>query len=233
MAHTYNTKNRQFSLSEEGVASYLSDNPEFFVENSSLLKEMMIPHFLGENVSSLIEQQVKLLREENNELKNNIEKLKERTIFIGNLRKEIFNSFLKFLNVDRVTEYDRLLGDFFSQYFETPYLMLFIFNCDVENKIGNIFFKRNDSKIRFMFTEIFTRNKPLCSSLQTEQLQILFNEDSDKIKSNLLIPIKYANFDCLFALGSTKKNRYSIGDELNLLVFISELLVFKLKNLLG
>jgi len=233
LAHTYNTKNKKFSLSEQGVASYLCENPDFFVKNSSLLKEMMIPHFFGENVSSLIEQQVKLLREENNELKNNIEELKERTIFIGNLRKEIFNSFLKFLNVDRVTEYDRLLGDFFSQYFETPYLMLFIFNCDVENKIGNIFFKRNDSKIHFMFTEIFTRNKPLCSSLQTEQLQILFNEDSEKIKSNLLIPIKYANFNCLFALGSTKKNRYSIGDELNLLVFISELLVFKLKNLLG
>ena len=80
-----------------------------------------------------------------------------------------------------------------------------------------------------MFIEIFTRNKPLCSSLQTEQLKILFNEDSEKIKSNLLIPIKYDNFNCLFVLGSTKNNQYGIGDELDFLVFISELLVFKLK----
>ena len=233
MAHTYSTKNKQISLSEESVASYLCENPDFFVKNSSLLKEIMIPHLFEKNISSLIEQQVKLLREENNGLKNNMEKFKERSIFISSLRNEIFNSFLEFLNVERVIEYDRLLRYFFSRYFETSYVKLFIFNCDVEDKEGNIYFKKNDSKIRFMFTEIFTRNKPLCSSLQTEQLQILFNKDSEKIKSNLLIPIKHAGSNCLFALGSTKNNQYSIGDELDLLVFISELLVFKLKNLLS
>ena len=220
-------------LSEESIASYLFENPDFFVKNSSLLKEMMIPHSFEESISSLIEQQVKLLRKENSELKNNIEKFRERSIFISSLRKETFNSFLEFLNIDNVIECDRLLSSFFSRYFETPYVKLFIFNCDVEDKIGNIYFKRNNSKICFMFTEIFTRNKPLCSSLQTEQLQILFNKDFEKIKSNLLIPIKCASLNCLFALGSNKKNQYGIGDELDLLVFISELLVFKLKNLLN
>ena len=220
-------------LSEESIASYLCENPDFFVKNSSLLKEITVPHFFGKNITSLIEKQVMILQKENNELKNTIEKFEKKSIFISGLRKEIFTFFPKFLNVKSVIEYDRLLRNFFYRFFETSYIKLFVFNYDTEDKKGNIYFKRNNSKIRFMFIEIFTRNKPLCSSLQTEQLKILFNEDSEKIKSNLLIPIKYDNFNCLFVLGSTKNNQYGIGDELDFLVFISELLVFKLKNLLN
>ena len=233
MTHTYNTKNKQVSPLEESVISYLCENPDFFIRNSSLLNEIMIPHFFEGNISSLIEKQVKLLRKENNELKNNLEASEKKAVLISHSRREIFRSFLEFLTVDKVIEYDRLMCSFFDRYFETSYIKLFIFDYGVEDKKGNIYFKRNDSKLRFMFTEIFTRNKPLCSSLQTEQLQILFNNDSEKIKSNLLIPIKYNSLDCLFALGSNKRNQYSIGDELNLLVFISELLVFKLKDLLN
>ena len=82
-----------------------------------------------------------------------------------------------------------------------------------------------------MFTEIFTRNKPLCSSLQTEQLQILFNKDFEKIKSNLLIPIKCASLNCLFALGSNKKNQYGIGEDLEALEFVIKLSMFKFKSI--
>ena len=83
-----------------------------------------------------------------------------------------------------------------------------------------------------MFTEILNRNKPLCSSLQTEQLQMLFSKDAEKIRSNLLLPIKQSNLDGLLVLGSHERNKYSIGEDLDLLVFANELAVFKLKNLL-
>ena len=73
MTYSYNNKNKQIPLSEESVFSYLSANPNFLVQNHSLLKEISIPHLLDENTSSLIEYQVKVLRDENNKLKNNIE----------------------------------------------------------------------------------------------------------------------------------------------------------------
>lgn len=97
--------------------------------------------------------------------------------------------------------------------------------------IGGIHFLNNESKIRYMFIELLNRNKPLCSSLQTEQLQTLFNKDTDKVKSNLLIPIKQANWSGLLVLGSAERDQYGVGEELDMLVFISELLSFKLEQL--
>ncbi|MCZ6805246.1 MAG: DUF484 family protein [Proteobacteria bacterium] len=60
--------------------SLQTSNPEFFIQNQSVLKKLTIPHILAHdlahdmegNVQSLIERQVALLREENNELNKSI-----------------------------------------------------------------------------------------------------------------------------------------------------------------
>jgi len=233
LTYSYNNKNKQLPLSEESVLSYLSANPNFFVQNHSLLKEISVPHLLDENVSSLIEHQVKILRDENNKLKNNIEENNNRSILKDALRKNTFNSTFELLKTKTVIDFYKLLCSFLERLYETSYVRLFIFNCGAEDKkIGNIYFHKNDPKLRFMFMEILNRNKPLCSSLQTEQLQMLFSKDAEKIRSNLLLPIKQSNLDGLLALGSHERNKYSIGEELDLLVFASELAAFKLQNLL-
>ena len=233
MTYSYNNKNKQIPLSEESVFSYLSANPNFLVQNHSLLKEISIPHLLDENIPSLIEHQVRILRDENNKLKNNIEENNNRSILKDVLRKNIFNSTFELLKTKTVIDFNKSLCSFLEKLYEASYVRLFIFNYGAEDKkIGNIYFHKNDPKLRFMFTEILNRNKPLCSSLQAEQLQMLFSKDAEKIRSNLLLPIKQSNLEGLLALGSHEMNKYSIGEDLDLLVFASELAVFKLQNLL-
>ena len=233
MTYSYNNKNKQFPLSEESVFSYLSANPNFLVQNHSLLKEISIPHLLDENISSLIEHQVRMLRDENNKLKNSIEEDNNRSILKNVLQKNIFNSTFELLKTKTVIDFNKSLCSFLEKLYEPSYVRLFIFNYGTEDKkIGNIYFHKNDPKLRFMFTEILNRNKPLCSSLQAEQLQMLFSKDAEKIRSNLLLPIKQSNLDGLLVLGSHERNKYSIGEDLDLLVFANELAVFKLKNLL-
>ena len=233
MTYSYNNKNKQIPLSEESVFSYLSANPNFLVQNHSLLKEISIPHLLDENISSLIEHQVRILRDENNKLKNNIEENNNRSILKDVLRKNIFNSIFELFKTKKVIDFNKSLCSFLEKLYETSYVRLFIFNYSAEDKnIGYIYFHKDDPKLRFMFTEILNRNKPLCSSLQAEQLQMLFSKDAEKIRSNLLLPIKQSNLDGLLALGSHERSNYSIGEDLDLLVFASELAVFKLKNLL-
>ena len=80
MTHTYTNKNKQTSPSEESIISYLCENTNFLIENRSLLKEIMIHHLLESNMSSLIERQVEILREENSKLENNFEKYKNTSI---------------------------------------------------------------------------------------------------------------------------------------------------------
>ncbi len=232
MTHTNTNKNKQTSPSEESIISYLCENTNFLIENRSLLKEIMIPHLLESNMSSLIERQVEILREENSELENNFEKYKNTSMQKSILRKNIFNFFLESYSVENVTEYTKLVHLFFDRYFDASYIRMYIFDNKMQYKKRNLSIERKDSKLRFMFTEIFSRSKPLCSSLQTEQLQMLFDTDAEKIQSNLLIPVEHSGFECLLALGSNKNGQFGIGDDLDLLVFVSKLAVFKLKNLL-
>jgi hypothetical protein len=58
-------------LEEKTVADYLRDNPEFFQNNASLLASLEIPHACGPAVS-LVEHQVKVLRDQNRQLKRKL-----------------------------------------------------------------------------------------------------------------------------------------------------------------
>ena len=58
-------------LDEKTVADYLRDNPDFFQNNASLLATLEIPHTCGTAVS-LVEHQVKVLRDQNRQLKRKL-----------------------------------------------------------------------------------------------------------------------------------------------------------------
>ena len=55
-------------LDSETVAAYLRLHPEFFIDHDELIPELRIPHQRGDTVS-LVERQVKLLRERNIEMR--------------------------------------------------------------------------------------------------------------------------------------------------------------------
>ena len=61
-------------LDSESVAAYLRQHPEFFVDHEELIPELRIPHQPGEAVS-LVERQVKLLRERNIEMRHRLSQL--------------------------------------------------------------------------------------------------------------------------------------------------------------
>ncbi len=86
MTYSYTNKNKDITLSAESVVAYLTANPEFFIQNQSVLKQLTIPHALEGNVHSLIERQVALLREENNELKKSIKQNDDLSITHHHLR---------------------------------------------------------------------------------------------------------------------------------------------------
>ena len=199
---------------------------------------MSIPHVLSHalegNVHSLIEYQVALMREENNELKNYIKQNDDLSIIRRHLQQHIYRLTFDLLRAKTLIELYRLLYLTLDKWFAATWVKLFIFNANMKTgHIGGIHFLKNTSKLRIMFTELLNRNKPLCSSLQTEQLQMFFNRDTDRIKSNLVIPIKQAGWQGLFVLGSSDLDQYGVGEKLDMLVYISELTAFKLQQLIA
>ena len=232
MTYSYNNKNNNTTLSAESVAAYLASNPDFFIQNESVLKVLNIPHGVQGNVQSLIERQVNLLREENTRLERMLDRNEELGKSHRYLQQHVYHFTFELLKCESINDLYRLLCLSLGKWFAASRVKLFIFNTDTKiEHIGGIHFLGNESSIRFMFTELLNRNKPLCTSLQTEQLQILFNTDTDKIKSNLLIPIKQEGWNGLFILGSFERNQYSYGEELDMLVYLSEMVSFKIGQL--
>ena len=62
------------SLEAAAVAAYLEANPDFFVEHEELLPALRIPHQRGDTVS-LVERQMKILRERNIEMRHKLSHL--------------------------------------------------------------------------------------------------------------------------------------------------------------
>ncbi len=50
---------------EEAVAKYLEENPDFFSQHADLLEKLSIPHLENDGAVSLIERQVRVLRDKN------------------------------------------------------------------------------------------------------------------------------------------------------------------------
>ena len=71
MTTSQQTQTQALPLEEKTVADYLRDNPEFFHNNTSLLAALQIPHAVGPAVS-LVEHQVKVLRDQNSQLKRKL-----------------------------------------------------------------------------------------------------------------------------------------------------------------
>lgn len=234
MTHPYTNKNKDVSLSAESVAAYLTENPDFFTKQPYLLKQLSIPHQFDGNVQSLIERQVNLLRDENNQLKKKIQNNQLLSKAKRHVQQQVYQYSFELLQADSIAELYRLLCKGLDRWFAAKWVKLFIFNVNIlSERNDGVLFLGNASKLRYMFIELLNRNKPLCTSLQIEQLHMLFNADTDKVKSNLVIPIKQADWNGLFVLGSEQNNQYGIGEELDMLVYISELTSFKIQQLIN
>ncbi|MES1195730.1 MAG: DUF484 family protein, partial [Steroidobacter sp.] len=60
------------AFSEDSVAAYLSQHPDFFERHTGLLTRMQIPHERGAQTISLVERQVQALRDINQKLETRL-----------------------------------------------------------------------------------------------------------------------------------------------------------------
>ena len=97
-------------------------------------------------------------------------------------------------------------------------------NNNIKSRAGSFRYIDPDSSIRFMFTELFNRNKALCDSLPAEYIQMLFIDDADLIRSTVLLPMNHNDWQGLLVLGSRERDIYCYGLEIELLENISMLL---------
>jgi Uncharacterized protein conserved in bacteria len=230
----YNTMNpvKHHTFASSKIADYLYSHPDFFLEHPELLPGLNIPCTSDRNVASLLEYQVARLCRQNSELQSKILQTEHGSDYHRQLSECMHKLSLKLLGANTAED----LYDILSAGLKTNYgadrvkLLIFTRHKIRKNRSGMGFFDTNNA-LRFMFAELFHRGKPLCGSLQEEHLRALFGQDSESIKSTVLLPWEDGDWRALLALGSYEANRYSYGQGLDLLCFLNDFINKKLRKL--
>ncbi len=212
-------------IDEETIAEYLHQNPEFFEHNPDILAELNISHQVSGAIS-LIERQIGTLREQNKKLKGQLDSLVHIARDNDKLNERMHRLILTLMDASTLNEVyialdDNLRGDFEA---DAVTVKLFIdpakANLDSDNDLVQTIFVPMDDPRLESFKSILGHEKPVCGALKLEQLEYMFGEQAEQIKSTALIPLggeKCAPTDCnyigVLAIGSHDEQRFhaSVG----------------------
>jgi uncharacterized protein YigA (DUF484 family) len=224
MTTSQQTQPESLSLEEKTVADYLRDNPEFFQNNASLLATLEIPHACGPAVS-LVEHQVKVLRDQNRQLKRKLmdlvhvardnNRLNER---MHQLTQGLINTGSLIALLDTLREH--LQGEFKA---DTVTLRLAGIPEAQARECGvDLYDPAGPELVHF---ETFLKSaRPQCGRFKIEQLQYLFGDQADAIESVALVPLGHRSSHGLLAVGSQDASRFHPGMGTLFLTHLGELM---------
>jgi uncharacterized protein YigA (DUF484 family) len=223
MTSSQQTQSSALPLEEKSVADYLRDNPDFFQNNTSLLAALQIPHAVGPAVS-LVEHQVKVLRDQNSQLKRKLMDLVHVARDNNRLNERMHQLTLGLINASSLealldTLRENLLVEFKA---DTVTLRLAgLPEARARECAVDIF--DTDSKELNHFEVFLKSSRPQCGRFKQEQLQYLFGDQAQAIESVALIPLGPKISLGLLAIGSREASRFHPGMGTLFLTHLGEL----------
>ena len=223
MTTSQQTQSEALPLEEKTVADYLRNNSEFFQNNPSLLASLEIPHGCGPAIS-LVEHQIKVLRDQNSQLKRKLMDLVHVARDNNRLNERLHQLTLGLINSTSLenlldTLRDNLEGEFSA---DTVTLRLAGVSgarareCGVETYVP-------DTAL-VLFEPFIKSCQPQCGRLKKEQLKYLFGDQAEAIESAALIPLGRNSAQGLLAIGSQEPSRFHPGMGTLFLTHLGELM---------
>jgi uncharacterized protein YigA (DUF484 family) len=211
-------------LEDKTVADYLRENPEFFHNNVSLLADLEIPHSVGPAVS-LVEHQVKILRDQNSQLKRKLMDLVQVARDNNRLNERMHQLTLELISTTSLVQLldtlrDNLLGEFNA---DTVTLRVtgipdsLARECDVDS------FNPEDGELGH-FETFLKSPRPQCGRFKPAQLTYLFGDQAEAIESAALVPLGQKCAFGLLAIGSQNASHFHPGMGTLFLTHLGELL---------
>lgn len=201
------------TLNADEVAAFLKANPDFFAERDSLLAEMTVPHESGKAVS-LLERQVKILRDRSIESRHTLNALLENARYNDQLFNVTRNLILMLLEE---TEFSQLASVTARNLATQP-------GIDV-CRLLLIDTSATATELQNRFPSLFQSKQVLCQALDKETSQLLFPGHLPALRSAALCPVTHHNsLLAILAIGNQAENYFN--DELDTLFldFIAEVL---------
>jgi len=184
---------------EQTISEYLQTHPDFFELRPALLQALELPHQSGEAVS-LIERQVKSLREESLHCKQELDQLFQVARENEQLNRRLHRLTLTLIETVTFDEVVNALEDNLHDDFGAEAMELRLFSAAEADRESN---PELDG-----FAEFLDSLTPRCGRLPQAQLEYLFGPQAEDILSTALIPISGQGLLGLLAFGSTSQHRF-------------------------
>tara|TARA_B100001057_G_scaffold391655_1_gene399974 strand:- start:20735 stop:21355 length:621 start_codon:yes stop_codon:yes gene_type:complete len=200
-------------MKPKDVEIFLLDNLDFFESRESLVSELKFKHSTS-SASSILERQVKKLRDEHKSLINMLSSFIETASVNEDLFNKSKNLTLKILGSRSKEEVILSVQESFQKDFKVDNAILAFYKNDeieaLEKKTGFSFHKGSIH----------------CGSFSKEKMNILF--DDQKVSSMVVAAIINEKEICLLMLGSYDRTKYLGDEDTTFIEYIRDILEKKL-----
>jgi uncharacterized protein YigA (DUF484 family) len=208
------------ALEAEAVAAWLSQHPDFFAEHDELLTSMRIPHQRGDSVS-LVERQLKLLRERNIEMRHRLSQLMDVARDNDRLFEKTRRLILALMDATSLEEIVIAVEDSLRQDFQVPFVSLILFS---ENpmSIGRWVSAAEAQKA---IGGLMSGGKTVCGALREHELEFLFGAgQSTEVGSTAIVSLSHQGLHGVLAIGSRDPQHYKSSVGTLFLSYIADVL---------
>jgi len=216
---------------EAKVIQYLQNNPELLMAYPEVFSSLAIPHQTG-GATSLLERQLRLLRDENQSLKSKIDDL----VGIARENEELNQRFhrlaLELMSTDQLHDVLAMVQDQVQTFFYTDFVCFrFLPGVSESGNILNGLYLDAQSGIVDSVKPWIQARKPICGRQDEKINRELFGPDI-RIGSSAFIPLYHTGDLGLLCLGSVSADRFGQSMGTIFLQQLGELVSNRLKNLL-
>jgi len=187
---------------KQTVVQYLKQQPDFFNQHPELLQRLDLPHQSGGAIS-LIERQVKGLREEASRYQRQLEELVHVARENEALNQRLHQLTLTLIEAVSFDEVINALEDKLHEDFQAEAVEVHLFSSAEAD--------RDSHPDLDGFREFLDAAQPRCGRLPQSQLEYLFGPQAGDIHSTALIPILGQGLLGLLAFGSYSEDRFHPG----------------------
>ncbi|MBP8237094.1 MAG: DUF484 family protein [Pseudomonas sp.] len=207
-------------LDSETVAAYLRLHPEFFIDHDELIPELRIPHQRGDTVS-LVERQVKLLRERNIEMRHRLSQLMDVARDNDRLFDKTRRLVLDLLDANSLEGVVSCVEDSLRSEFQVPFVSLILFS-EAPLPVGR---SVSSAEAHQAIGGLLAGGKTICGVLREHELNFLFgSEDGAQVASAAVVGINYQGLHGVLAIGSADPQHYKSSLGTLFLGYIAEVL---------
>ncbi|MGC1328733.1 DUF484 family protein [Pseudomonas sp.] len=207
-------------LGADAVAAYLRSHPNFFVDNDDLLVSLRLPHQRGDTVS-LVERQMKVLRERNIEMRHRLSQLMDVARDNDRLFEKTRRLMLDILDAGSLEEVVIAVEDSLRQEFQVPFVSLILFS-EIATPVGRWV---SSSEAHHAIGALLSGGKTVSGSLRDHELDFLFGEDQRKqVGSTAVVALTHQGLHGVLAIGSRDPQHYKSSVGTLFLSYIAEVL---------